>query len=101
MIKNMKSDVIHINSRGEGANEALMQAEAVASFKALEKKEAIRLRLLAEEMLGMFRELTGEKDADFWIDDEDKNFKLHLKTNTRMNSKSQKLMIFFWRRLVR
>ena len=80
----MKSDVIHITNEGEGMAEALHQAEATAAFKALTPKQAIQLRLLTEEMTGMFRALTGEQEALFWIEDNKQTFSLHLSAETRM-----------------
>ena len=82
----MKSDVIHIASDGSGINEALAQTEAVAVFKSLSKQDSIHLLLLAEEMTGMMKALTGEQEADFWIEDDDKAFCLHLKAKTKMNT---------------
>ncbi len=82
----MKSDVIHISNEGSGISEALKQTEAVAVFKALSKKDAIHLLLLAEEMMGMMKGLTGNHDADFWVEDCDDTFYLHLKTEAKMNT---------------
>lgn len=82
----MKSDTIHVTSKGQGLSEALEQADKVAVFKGLSKKSALQLRLLTEEMMGMMRALNGEKEAEFWIDDEDGAFALHLKAETVMNS---------------
>ena len=82
----MKSDIIHISSDGTGISEALKQTEAVAVFKSLSKKDSIHLLLLAEEMTGMLKALTGNHDADFWIEDIGDTFYLHLKTETEMNT---------------
>ena len=89
----MKSDVIHISSNGTGIQEALKQTEAVAVFKSLDKTDSIHLLLLAEEMTGMIKALTGELAADFWIETEDDNFKLHLCTNTAMNSEKREKLL--------
>lgn len=82
----MKSDVIHVTSDGVGVSEALAQAEATALFRALSKKDALHLRLLTEELMGMMQALTGQRDAEFWIEAEDKAFHLHLKANASMNT---------------
>ena len=82
----MKSDIIHISSDGTGIAEALKQTEAVAAFKSLSGKDSIHLLLLAEEMTGMMRALTGKHDADFWIETDEETFRLHLKTETKMNT---------------
>ena len=74
----MKSDVIHVTNAGEGMADALEQAAASAAFRGLTGRDAVHLRLLAEEMLGMFRQVTGQAGADFWLDSEGRRFELHL-----------------------
>ena len=61
----MKSDVITISNDGSGMEEALAQAEKVAQFKDLQPKDALHLRLLTEEMLGLMRSITGEREGRF------------------------------------
>ncbi|MBQ9468028.1 MAG: hypothetical protein IJU52_03380 [Clostridia bacterium] len=80
----MKSDVVTIKSGGEGFAQALEQAESTARFRSLSDKSALYLRLLTEEMTGMFRAIAGENEADFWIEDQDRDFELHLKAETMM-----------------
>lgn len=89
----MRSDVIHVTNEGAGIDEALEQTEKVAAFKGLEKKSAMHLRLLTEEMMGMMRALTGEREAEFWIDDDDGIFELHLKAETRMTGELRKKLL--------
>lgn len=89
----MKSDIIHVTNTGEGTEEALAQADACAVFKSLSKKDALHLRLLTEEMMSLVRALTGEKEADFWIEEENGNFRLNLKTLTIMNSKMREQLL--------
>ncbi|MBQ7739837.1 MAG: hypothetical protein IJT65_01190 [Eubacterium sp.] len=89
----MKSDVIHVTSEGVGIAEALKQTEAVATYKSLSKQDSIHLLLLTEEMMGMLQALTGEHEADFWIEDEDKEFCFHLKAETSMNTKMRKKLL--------
>ena len=85
----MKSDTIHIISNGTGIQLALGQAEKCAAYEGLGQKEVIRLRLLTEEMLGMFQALTNEVEADFWIEDNDRLFTLHLLTDTTMTGEKR------------
>ena len=82
----MRSDIIHITSDGTGIAEALKQTESVAVYRSLSKKDSIHLLLLTEEMTGMLKALTGEHDADFWIEADGNAFHLHLKTETKMNT---------------
>ena len=69
--------------------EALKQVEKVAVYKELEPRGAMQLRLLAEEMLGMMRAITGETEGEFWIEDQDNLYQLHLRVKTRMNSEKR------------
>ena len=80
----MKTKVVKVNSAGEGIDEALFQAEQVARSYHLNDKDALHLRLLSEETMGMLRSVTGEMAAEFWIEEEDGEFALHLATNTHM-----------------
>ena len=89
----MRSDVIHVTNEGKGIDEAFRQTEKVAVFKGLESKNAMHLRLLTEEMMGMMRALTGEREADFWIEDEDGEYKLHLRAETRMTGELRKKLL--------
>ncbi len=82
----MKSDQIRINSRGDGIAEALLQTEKTAAYKNLNAKQTLRLRLLAEEMMGMLRSIVGEKEATYWVETEGNRFSLHLATKTKMNA---------------
>ena len=89
----MKSDVIYVTNEGRGYEEALAQAEGVARFRQLDKKSLLRLRLLTEEMIGMMRALTGEREGDFWIEDQDGLFALHLLVKTPMNGEMRRKLL--------
>ena len=53
----MKSNVCEIKIGGIGLKNILVEVEKVASYNCLERKQALRLRLLAEELTGMLPEL--------------------------------------------
>lgn len=74
----MKSDIIQIDNQGAGFRDVLEHTARTARFRALSHRESLRLRLLAEEMLSMLRELTGKTEAKFWIESDGKRFELHL-----------------------
>ena len=82
----MKTDVIVVSSKGARMETALNQAEKVAAYKNLPPRDALHLRLLTEEMMGMMRSLTGETEGAFWIEDQEGEYRLHLKVHTRMDS---------------
>ncbi|MCR4628418.1 MAG: hypothetical protein K5760_02305 [Clostridium sp.] len=89
----MKSDVIIIANDGRGMDEALEQAEKVALYKGLAHKAALHLRLLTEEMMGMMRSITGEREGEFWIEEEGREFSLHLRVETLMDYDKQEQLL--------
>ena len=60
----MKTDVMIVSNSGARMEEALNQVGKVAAYKGLSAKNALHLRLLAEEMLGMMRSIAGEADGE-------------------------------------
>ena len=75
----MKTDVITVSSKGKQMETALQQVDKVAAYKGLSPKGALHLRLLAEEMMSMMRSITGEPEGEFWIEDNNGEYQLHLK----------------------
>ena len=73
--------------------EALNQVGKVAAYKGLSAKNALHLRLLAEEMLGMMRSIAGEADGEFWIEDNDDVYELHLKVRTLIDEEQRRQLI--------
>lgn len=80
----MKTDVITITPNGAGFESALLETERAAAYRDLEQKQALRLRLLAEEMAGMLKTLIGDEPFYYWVESEGTAFSLHLKTQTIM-----------------
>ena len=89
----MKSDIIHIDNQGVGFEAALAQTGKVAQFRELGEKEALRLRICAEEMLGLARSVTGEMEADFWLESEGRRFDLHMSTKTVMDKEKRRQLL--------
>jgi len=89
----MKTDVITVSSRGRQMEKALEQADKVAAYKGLPAKDALHLRLLTEEMMGMMRSITGEKEGTFWIEDQDGEYQLHLKVRAMLTSEEREQLL--------
>ena len=89
----MKSDVIKIDSRGNGFREAISQAGKTAVFTGLDANESLDLQLLTEEMLSLVRSVTGEVEASFWIESEGKDFELHMTTQIVMDKEKRRQLI--------
>ena len=84
---------ISIANTGKGTGDALELTERIAETMGLTKKEALRLRLLAEEMLGMVQTIAGDFSADFWIDHEGKDCTLHLKAKSELDYQKRKELL--------
>jgi len=81
----MKTDIITIRPNGKGMDEALRETEKAASYCGLDEKQALRLRLLAEEMTGMLRTIVGEEEFLYWIERNGSSFSLHLITKAQVD----------------
>jgi len=81
----MTKETVRIDSSGAGMAEALGTAVRFGEEASLGKQSGIRLRLLAEELIGLLRGITGNIPADFTIEREGKSFCLKLKGEVPMD----------------
>ena len=86
----MKSNVCEIKIGGSGLKNILVEVEKVTSYNCLEKKQALRLRLLAEELTGMLPELVKNFDGIFWLENEGNKYELHVQLSVDSLSKEKK-----------
>ena len=89
----MKTDVLTVSSIGKRMESALAQVDKLAAYKGLSPKDALHLRLLTEEMMGMMRSITGETNGEFWIEDEDGVYQLHLRVATRLSADEREQLL--------
>jgi len=90
----MKSDVISVSSKGtDHTAEVLSQAERVAAYQKLSPKNALHLRLLAEETMGMVRAITKDLQGEFWIENDGPLYELHLHAVTDMDIDKRERLI--------
>lgn len=86
----MKSNVCTITKGGIGLENILQEVEKVTTYNGLEKKEALRLRLLAEELTGMLPELVRNFDGCFWLENDGNKYELHVELSVEGLSKEKK-----------
>ena len=89
----MNTEKIIINTSGEGMEEALLATETIGQESGLGHKENIRLRLLAEELVGMMRGITAFPEASFWVEQEGRQFKIHLEAHVDMNMEMRRQLL--------
>lgn len=86
----MKSNICRIERGGEGLQRILTEVEKVTSYNRLPPKEALRLRLLAEELVGMLPELVKNFEGCFWLQNYEKQYELHVELSVAGLSKEKK-----------
>ena len=89
----MKSNICVLQRGGLGLENVLTEVEKVASYNGMQKKEALRLRLLAEEMVGMLSELVENFDGFFWLQNQENRYELHAELSVERLSKEKKEML--------
>lgn len=89
----MKTDVIAITSEGNNIEAALEQIDKVAAYKGLSPKDAISLRLLTEEMTAMMRAIAGGVNGEFWVEDRDGVYELHLLVRSLVDDDMRKQLL--------
>lgn len=89
----MITDKIYVDNAGGGMEKALLMAEKVAKEQKLSKKDALHLRLLTEETLGMVKAIAGEFSALLWMEGELKNVKICLCAKSDMDFNKKRGLI--------
>ena len=70
----MRSDIIAIRRDEDNLNKILCETQKTAEYAALNGKQTIRMRLIAEEFIGMLKELSQDFEGEFWIEREGLSF---------------------------
>ena len=79
-----KTEIITVYSRGAGMEEALAATEQFGAASGLDRKNNLRLRLLGEELFGTMRGIVGDVRAQYWVQQEDGSFEIHLQSDVLM-----------------
>lgn len=88
----MKSIECNLDGEQAGA-EALKEAEAFAGLCGLSEKNALHLRLLAEELLGMATGLLELRGGSFRIEAEKKEFRLRLTARADVGEQAKERLL--------
>lgn len=90
----METDKINVSSDGSGREEALAATELLADSISLSPGSKLRLRLLAEETLGMVASISGEFTACFQAEGESNGVCIiRLEADTAMDREKRKEFI--------
>ena len=74
----MKSNTCKLNEDLTCLKKVLDEVEKVTAYNGLEDKQALRLRLLAEELCGMLPGLVENFSGEFWAENDGDNYELHV-----------------------
>ncbi len=81
----METEQVYVKNDGTGMERALKTADWVTRDAQLSRRDAMHLRLLVEETLGMVSAMTGEFQAVFWIEYDKLDFRIRLEAKTQMH----------------
>ena len=80
-----KTKEVYISSKDEKYEEILSVVDEFIATLDFDKKKAIRMRLLAEETIGMVHAMTGDFKALFWLEYEDGEYRVRLSAKVQMD----------------
>ena len=89
----MRSDMIQIDNLGNGFEDAVKETNKVAQYNSLNEKETRYLQLCTEEILSLAHSVTGEMQATFWLENQGKQYALHLNTKTVMDKEKREMLL--------
>ena len=89
----MKTARIKVTTRGEGMEEALAATEKLGTDSGLAHKEQLRLRLLAEELIGLMRGIAGSVEACYQAEQEERRFRLCLSADVTLDKEMRKQLL--------
>ena len=77
----MITERVIVSNNGEGFTEALNLTDEIAEYcGVVPMKEGLALRLLAEELLGLVKNIAGDFSAEFWIEEDKHVYQIHLES---------------------
>ncbi|MCR5371191.1 MAG: hypothetical protein K6E83_10860 [Clostridium sp.] len=89
----MKTNEILVDNHGSGMDEALREVEKFAVYNELSHKDTLRLRLLAEEMMGMVRSIAGDFQACFWAEGQGRVCRVCLNADLIMDAERRRELL--------
>jgi hypothetical protein len=92
----LKSEYCQLNKEMTSLTFMLKEVERFTNMLKISKKDALRIRLLAEELKGILPGIVENFDGFFWLECEDNNFEIHVEFDVAEMSfeKRNKLVAF-------
>ena len=89
----MTQYTIKLSNSDEGVKDALELTERTGTSIGLKGKDALKLRLLAEEMMNMLQAIAGEFNAEFYFEHEGRDCKLHLSAKSDLDYEKRRELL--------
>ena len=91
----MKSNIIKINQEQDNLNKIFSEVKKTAVYAELDTKQTLRAQLIAEELVGMLDELSGDFEGEFWVEQNDLCFlfTVQLYINENMDKQTKRRFI--------
>lgn len=91
----MKSNIIKINRETQNLENILLETKKVSEYAGLDTKQSLRNRLIAEEFIGMLKELAVDFQGEFYIEQQELSFKFvsQISINESMDMQKKKKFI--------
>lgn len=89
MVIDMKSMICNWDGTVGTLNPALTETEYFGDLCALSHKQCLHLRLLTEELLGITSNLLAMREGCFWIEEEKRQFDLHLAAQAEVDLRAR------------
>jgi len=82
-----------VSGNGHGVREAVTATEELGKSAGLGRKESLRLRLLAEELLGMVQSITGNLEAKYRAEQDGNDYRLMLYGSVDLTKEMRKTFL--------
>jgi hypothetical protein len=91
----MKSNVINVSKDQDNLNKILIETQKTAVYGELSSKQTLRMQLIAEELIGLLKELSGNFEGVFWVEKQDLDFKFvtQIVINENMDKQTKRKFI--------
>ena len=91
----MKTNTIKINQNEDNLNQILVETQKASELASFNNKQALRNCLIAEEFVGMLKELSTDFDGEFWIERENLSFSYvaQIRINEAMDLRTKRKFI--------
>ena len=78
----MKTNVVNLDNSLKEIDCAFQEVNKFCVYQDLSEKETLRFQLLAEESMGILKNIAGEFKCKFWAENTGKRCELHFQVDT-------------------